>query len=84
MTFKYTLTVSTSLREGREGWLLKGSATVSRRKQAQIEAQLKELGMEGLEERLQSATQSPAQPPYKLARLISEVTQMQVRGAEGS
>jgi hypothetical protein len=49
-----------------------------RRKSRQIEAKLQELGMEGLEERLSSATQNPASPAYRLSRLITEVTQMQV------
>lgn len=34
--------------------------------------------MEGLEERLSSATQNPASPAYRLSRMVSEVTQMQV------
>jgi hypothetical protein len=34
--------------------------------------------MEGQEQRLQDAVASPADPPYKLARLVSEITQMQV------
>ena len=38
--------------------------------------------MEGLEERLSSATQNPATPAYRLSRMISEVTQMQVRPLE--
>jgi len=37
-----------------------------------VEAQLKELGLEGLEERLQSGVQVPANPPYRLSTLISE------------
>ena len=44
-----------------------------RRKQEEVAAQLKELGEEALEERLQSATQSPARPNFRLARLIAEV-----------
>lgn len=39
---------------------------------------LQELGMEGLEERLSSATQHPASPAYRLSRMVTEVTQMQV------
>lgn len=35
---------------------------------------LTELGMESLEERLQSAVSSPARPPYKLSTLITEST----------
>lgn len=34
---------------------------------------LEELGMEGLEERLRSATESPSQDPYRLARLIADI-----------
>lgn len=49
-----------------------------RRKSKQVEASLLELGMEGLEERLSSATQNPASPAYRLSRMITEVTQMQV------
>jgi hypothetical protein len=52
---------------------------VCRRKSKQVEAQLLELGMEALEERLSSATQNPASPAYRLSRMISEVTQMEVR-----
>lgn len=48
-----------------------------RRKSRQVEAALEELGMEGLEERLSSATQNPASPAYKLSRLVAEVTQRQ-------
>ena len=44
-----------------------------RRKQEEIAAQLKELGEEAMEERLQSATQNPARPNNRLARLIAEV-----------
>lgn len=50
-----------------------------KRKSKQVEAALQELGMEGLEERLSSATQNPAQPSYRLSQLITEVTQMQGR-----
>jgi hypothetical protein len=53
-----------------------------RRKSKQVEAQLLELGMEGLEERLSSATQHPASPAYRLSRMISEVTQMEVQRVE--
>lgn len=35
--------------------------------------------MEGLEERLSSATQNPASPDHRLARMVADVTQMQVR-----
>ena len=38
-----------------------------------MSARLDELGMEGLEERLRSATESPSQDPYRLARLIAEI-----------
>lgn len=41
-----------------------------RRKRSQIQAQLDELGMETLQERLESAAQTPASPPYRLASLI--------------
>lgn len=34
--------------------------------------QLKELGDEGLEERLQSATQSPARPAHRLTQLVAD------------
>jgi len=44
---------------------------ISRRKSRQVEAALQELGMEGLEERLSSATQNPASPAYRLSRLVS-------------
>jgi hypothetical protein len=50
-----------------------------KRKSKQVEAALQELGMEGLEERLSSATQNPASPAYRLTRLIAETTQMQGR-----
>lgn len=43
---------------------------------------LQELGMEGLEERLSSATQNPASPSYKLSRMVSEITQMEVGTAQ--
>ncbi|EFJ49598.1 hypothetical protein VOLCADRAFT_104174 [Volvox carteri f. nagariensis] len=43
-----------------------------RRKQRELEAAIRELGMEALDERLQSATQVPATPPYRLSRLIAE------------
>ncbi|GFH14820.1 IGPS domain-containing protein [Haematococcus lacustris] len=42
------------------------------RKQAQVESVLKELGMEALEERLQSAAALPARPAYRLTSLIAE------------
>lgn len=42
-----------------------------RRKQQQITAQLAELGTEGLEERLQSATEAPAPNPFRLAQLVA-------------
>lgn len=35
-------------------------------------ALIKELGEEGLEERMQSATQAPARPPHRLAQAIAE------------
>eukprot|EP00775_Hariotina_reticulata_P009698 gene9698-9857_t len=43
-----------------------------KRKSRQVEAALAELGIEGLEERLSSATQNPASPAYKLSRLVAE------------
>ena len=46
----------------------------NRRKQQQIENQLKELGMDSLQERLEDAAQTPAKPPYRLARLIQVVS----------
>jgi indole-3-glycerol phosphate synthase len=45
---------------------------VARRKQRQLSVELDELGDEGLELRLQSATESPARPDHRLARAISE------------
>ncbi len=50
-----------------------------RRKQQQVEADLKELGEEALEERMQSALQTPASPQYRLTRKIAELTERQVR-----
>ncbi|KAF8072570.1 hypothetical protein HT031_000230 [Scenedesmus sp. PABB004] len=50
-----------------------------KRKSKQVEAALLELGMEGLEERLSSATANPASPAYRLSRMIAEVGQMQGR-----
>lgn len=43
-----------------------------RRKSTQVEAHLKELGLESLEDRMQSAVQVPAHPPYRLSTLIAE------------
>ncbi|KXZ49270.1 hypothetical protein GPECTOR_22g863 [Gonium pectorale] len=43
-----------------------------RRKQRQLEATIRELGIEALDERLRSATQLPANPPYRLSTLIAE------------
>jgi hypothetical protein len=37
--------------------------------------------MEGLEERLSSATQNPASPAYRLSRLVAEITQRQASGS---
>ena len=55
-----------------------------RRKSTQVEAQLKELGLESLEERMQSAVQVPLNPPYRLSRLIAEtVPQVRKRGDGG-
>ncbi|GBF99220.1 indole-3-glycerol-phosphate synthase [Raphidocelis subcapitata] len=56
------------------------SATI-KRKQRQVESQLTELGMEALDERLQSATQAPVNPPYRLSRLISQITSTEGRAA---
>jgi hypothetical protein len=53
-------------------------ASHHRRKQAEVGVRLEELGMEGQEQRLQDAVASPSDPPYRLARLVSEITQMQV------
>ncbi|MEW5300700.1 MAG: hypothetical protein WDW36_003611 [Sanguina aurantia] len=47
---------------------------IIKRKQKELEVVLTELGMESLEERLQSAVSSPARPPYKLSTLITEST----------
>lgn len=55
--------------------------TTNRRKQRQIEAQIKELGMEALDERLQSATSTPANPPYRLAQRVAEVVEREGRAA---
>ncbi|GIL51135.1 hypothetical protein Vafri_7208 [Volvox africanus] len=43
-----------------------------RRKQRELETTIRELGMEALDERLQSATQMPLNPPYRLSTLIAE------------
>ncbi|EFN54727.1 hypothetical protein CHLNCDRAFT_135426 [Chlorella variabilis] len=43
------------------------------RKQQELSAQLQELGEEGLEERLQSATQRPARPAHRLTQLVADV-----------
>ncbi|KAL4444701.1 hypothetical protein ABPG77_002518 [Micractinium sp. CCAP 211/92] len=43
------------------------------RKQQEVAAQLQELGEEALEERLRSATSSPARPPHRLTELIASV-----------
>lgn len=45
------------------------SVTV-KRKQKQVAELLQELGMEALEDRLQSATASPCRPPHRFAQLI--------------
>ena len=45
------------------------SATI-RRKQQQVQRQIDELGMEALQERLESAAQTPANPAYRLSTLI--------------
>jgi len=45
------------------------SSTV-KRKQKQMADLLQDMGMEALEERLQSATASPANPPHRFAQLI--------------
>ena len=50
-----------------------------RRKQQQIAARLNELGIEALEERLQSAAEAPLADPYKLSRLIAETIPLQGR-----
>lgn len=42
------------------------------RKQAQLQAVYQELGMEAMEERLQTSMQVPANPSYRLTRLIAE------------
>lgn len=44
-----------------------------RRKQQEVAAQLQELGEEALEERLRSATSSPARPPHRLTELIATI-----------
>ena len=45
------------------------SSTV-KRKQKQLADLLQDMGMEALEDRLQSATASPLRPPHRFARLI--------------
>ncbi len=55
--------------------------TTIKRKSVQVEAALKELGLEALEERLSSATQTPASPAYRFSRLVSELTERQGRAA---
>lgn len=45
------------------------TATV-KRKQKQLAELIEELGMDTLEEKLQSATASPARPPYRFVQLI--------------
>ena len=45
------------------------TATV-KRKQKQVAELIEELGMDTLEEKLQSATASPARPPYRFVQLI--------------
>ena len=45
------------------------SVTV-KRKQKQMENLLQEMGMEALEDRLQSATATPANPPHRFVQLI--------------
>lgn len=56
-------------------------AVTIRRKQRQVESQLQELGMESLDDRLQLATQAPVNPPYRLSRLISQITGTEGRAA---
>ena len=41
-----------------------------KRKQRQLADLMQEIGMESLEDRLQSATASPANPPHRFAQLI--------------
>ncbi|CAL5220305.1 g2293 [Coccomyxa viridis] len=48
-------------------------SAIIRRKQQQIENQLKELGMDALQERLEDAAETPAKPPYRLARLVQDI-----------
>eukprot|EP00198_Chlamydomonas_reinhardtii_P004433 XP_001693769.1 indole-3-glycerol-phosphate synthase [Chlamydomonas reinhardtii] len=43
-----------------------------RRKQRELEATIRDMGMEALDERLQSATAMPLRPAYRLATLIAE------------
>ena len=52
-----------------------------RRKQQQVENQLKELGMDSLQERLEDAAQTPANPPYRLATLIQVTKAIPHRGS---
>lgn len=47
-----------------------GPCLCRRRKQQQVQLQIDELGMEALQDRLQSAAETPANPPYRLATLI--------------
>ncbi|KAG2438961.1 hypothetical protein HYH02_010753 [Chlamydomonas schloesseri] len=43
-----------------------------RRKQRELEASIRDMGMEALDERLQSATAMPLRPAYRLSTLIAE------------
>jgi indole-3-glycerol phosphate synthase len=45
-----------------------------KRKSVQVESTLKELGLEALEERLQSAVRMPAAPAHRVATLIADAT----------
>lgn len=49
-----------------------------RRKQKQLEAKFKEMGMEAMDEALSRAASLPANPPYRLSTLIAETVERQV------
>lgn len=55
-----------------------------RRKSRQVEADIKELGDEGIEERMRSGVQVPADPKFRFARMVGEKTTGQVRPGAGA
>ena len=52
---------------------------IVRRKQADLKAVLDDLGMDGLDDRLQSAIDNPARQQYQLGQLIAEKVPARVR-----